>query len=106
MKKYIEVNLTYEATHSWPSCPLEEVKFLRDEHRHIFYIKAVKEVEHNERAIEIIMFKASIEAFLAAFNHKFGFRSCETIAELLLIQFDCAEVHVLEDNENGARIVK
>lgn len=106
MKKYIKVKLVYEATHNWPECPFSEVAYLRDEHRHNFYITLIKEVSHNERAIEIILFKKSVEAFLASFNHKFENHSCETIADLLLAQFECAEVEVLEDNEVGGIALK
>lgn len=102
MKRYVEVNLTYSAIHSWPNCDLLEVGYLKFPHRHLFHIKAIKEVSHNERDVEIIMLKTAIEVFLEArFEHNFGYNSCESIAELILTQFDCVEVRVLEDGENG-----
>jgi hypothetical protein len=102
MKKYIEINLTYQGTHNWPQVNIEAVSYLKHEHRHLFYIKLIKEVAHNEREIEIISFKNEVEAYLAGFNSRFGSKSCESIAELLLIKFNCSEVEVLEDGENGA----
>lgn len=106
MTKFITIKLIYEATHNWPKCNLKEVKYLRSEHRHNFYIELSKEVSHNEREIEIIMFKHQVERFLQKkFNHKLGGMSCESLAELLLNKFNCSIVKVLEDNEVGAAIL-
>lgn len=107
MQKYIVVQLQYEGVHSWPECPIEQVSYLRNPHRHIFHIVCEKQVFHNEREIEIISFKKKILDFLdIKNNHDFKDKPCETIAEELLIAFDLSKCTVLEDGENGAIIVK
>ena len=101
----IVVRLQYEATHSWPECPIEAVKFLKDPHRHIFHIKAYKDVSHSDREIEIIIFKREIMFHLDMnFKGDFGTRSCEDIALYLINEFSLSSCEVLEDGENGARV--
>ena len=103
IKKYIQVNLQVEGLHHWIECDLEEVGYLRNLHRHIFHIKAIKEVTHNNRDIEIIMFKNKIISYLKdKYKGNFGNMSCEDIGEDILVAFDCHVVEVLEDMENGA----
>jgi len=103
----IVVKLTYAGLHCWKDCPLEEVKYLRDMHRHTFYITCKKEVNHDDRDIEIIMFKELIIKYLESkYKGNFGTMSCEMIARELMIEFDLNYCQVLEDNENGAEICK
>lgn len=105
-KKLIVVKFQYEAVHQWKECDIKEVSFLKDKHRHIFYFEVHKEVTHNNRDIEIIMFKRNILHNLdRVFLHDFKNMSCEDIAEYILDTYKCDYVQVLEDNENGA-IVK
>ena len=112
MKKIV-IKLQIEGVHSWPTCPIEEVEFLKYEHRHIFHIRIEKEVKHNDRDIEIIQFKRHIERLFTNrfYNYDrmccyFGPWSCEDIAEWILKEFDLDSVEVLEDNENGAIITR
>jgi hypothetical protein len=105
-KKLIVVKFQYEAVHQWKECDIKEVSFLKEKHRHIFYFEVHKEVTHNNRDIEIIMFKRNILHNLdRVFLHDFKNMSCEDIAEYILNTYKCDYVQVLEDNENGA-IVK
>lgn len=117
MNKSIVVTLQLEGLHSWSNCPYKEVSFLREQHRHIFHIKAYKKVSHNDREIEIIMLKRSMQEYLLerwgepSRNQgvrmpilKFGDMSCEMIAEKLLYTFSLDACEVLEDGENGAVI--
>jgi hypothetical protein len=117
MKTSIIVSLQVEGIHSWPECPIEEVGFLRNEHRHIFFIKCKKDVNHNDRDIEIIQLKRKIQDFFINrfpdFNRNsmhaycnFGRMSCEDIATVLLLEFNLNYCSVLEDNENGAEVTK
>jgi regulatory protein YycI of two-component signal transduction system YycFG len=106
-EKHIVINLQYEALHRWKTCNIEEVKYLKDYHRHIFYIEVHKAVSHNDRDIEIILYKKRILNFLnEKFDGFFGDMSCEDIAETLFYHFDLSYCKVLEDNENGALIKK
>ena len=45
-------------------CAFEQVKFLRDEHRHIFWFECEKVVHHDDRDVEFIMFKREITKYL------------------------------------------
>ena len=118
----IVVNLRVPGIHRWENCPLTEVAFLRDYHRHVFHIRAEKLVQHNDRDVEIIMFKLEILDFMRRnYSHEsnsiliknsaddalfFDYRSCEHIAHELLEKFDLAVCEVLEDGENGAIVNK
>ena len=108
-KKNIIVNLQVEGTHNWPGCAFDEVAFLSDPHRHVFHITVKKEVFHDNRDIEIIMFKREIEAWIKdryGMYGNFQNKSCEMLAEEILEQFEARYVSVLEDGENGAEAFK
>jgi len=101
--------LQVEGTHNWPTCPFDEVDYLRVPHRHIFHIKAYKQVNHDDRDVEFIMLKHDIREHLtlayANIESKllvFGAMSCEMIARELIDRFDLTRCEVNEDNENGA----
>lgn len=96
--------LQFEGIHCWPECPFDEVAYLRDPHRHVFYIKAWKDVYHDDRDVEFIMLKHRIQEHLAAKypGGRLGRKSCEMLAAELIDQFDLAACDVSEDNENGA----
>lgn len=79
----------------------------------MFHITAKKEVTHLDRDIEIIELKRAINSFLENMYAKpnsrtlyFGSKSCEMIASELLSQFNLNYCSVLEDNENGAEVIK
>lgn len=101
--------LQFQGIHNWPGCPFDEVAYLRDPHRHIFHIKAYKEVFHNDRDVEFIMMKSAIAAYLSDRFTKttgdaaiMGATSCEMLAEELIERFDLCKCEVNEDGENGA----
>tara|TARA_R110002020_G_C15753260_1_gene726341 strand:- start:162 stop:479 length:318 start_codon:yes stop_codon:yes gene_type:complete len=102
----IIIKLTYIGLHCWKNCPLDEVKYLKDKHRHTFYITCKKEVSHDDRDIEIIMFKNKILNYLETkYKGDFGIMSCEMIAKDLKNVFELNYCKVLEDNENGAEVL-
>ena len=107
MKKYIIIRTQFEATHNWPDCPIEEVAFLREEHRHIFHVEVKIEVSHNNRELEFIMLKRIVNELLQSLGKRLGTMSCEDIAERIITTFcnhPIKSVSVFEDNENGAII--
>jgi len=113
MKTYIIVRLQVDGIHCWPAAKevFPEVAFLSDPHRHVFHIEAKKEVFHDDRDVEFVMFKRDILDYLRAFYyrsqkraHDFGAMSCEKIAKDIQKQFDCKSVTVWEDLENGATV--
>lgn len=102
-------SLAVDGIHRWEDCPIEEVKFLRDDHRHMFFVRAYAPVEHQNRFIEFIELKHKILDYLKARywdeqkrSHYFGKMSCEMIAEELIKQFDLCQCECSEDLENGA----
>ena len=138
MKKQtnIIVNFAIEGLHCWKDAAEKapKVNFLQHGHRHMFHICCKKKVSHDDRDIEIILFKREIQAYLCAkygeeamavkiplefesettdtqyvkmISHcDFRSRSCEMIAEELLDKFELEYCSVLEDGENGAEIYK
>lgn len=111
MRVTVVVNLRVEGFHRWPDAAKysEEVKFLADEHRHMFHIKAAKEVSHLNRDIEIILFKRQITDYLIdefGTPCKFDSMSCEEIAKTLVVEYNLEYCEVLEDGENGSCVTK
>ena len=116
MKTEVYCTLQIEGVHNWPTCPFDEVSYLRVPHRHMFHIKAHKEVTHSDRDVEFIMLKGKVQTYImekygiskpleGCYGPNvcvFGAMSCEMIAEELINKFDLSRCEVNEDNENGA----
>lgn len=102
--KAVFVTFQFEALHKWGECPLPEVNFLRDTHRHIFHVRMEKTVTHSNRDVEFIMWKRQILAYVREHleGKDLGNTSCENLAETFAIMFDAYKVEVSEDGENGA----
>lgn len=100
----IIVNLQWEGVHQWSACPIEEVKYLRDPHRHMFHICCKRAVTHDDRQIEIIQLKHRISEWLDTLyqDHDMGETSCEMLAKKIAQRFGLNYCSVLEDGENGA----
>ena len=113
MNTNVIAKLELEGMHSWPNAEeiFPEVGFLSYPHRHKWFIKAKKKVNHDDRDVEFIMFKRDILDWLKeqyydpiSRTHEFGAKSCEMLAKEILQEFDLCYVSVFEDNENGAEI--
>ncbi len=113
MKTNIIAKLQIEGLHNWPAAKkvFPEVAFLSDMHRHKWFITAKKQVNHDDRDVEFIMFKRDIAEYieqeyysLTLRTHEFGSKSCEMLAKEILEEFDCVYVSVFEDDENGAEV--
>ena len=115
IKSEVYCTLQIEGTHNWPTCPFDEVAYLRDPHRHVFHIKAHKPVNHDDRDTEFIMLKHQIGEYLTTKYAKgpqpycygnnvcvFGAMSCEMLARELIEEFNLCRCEVNEDGENGA----
>lgn len=112
------VKLQVEALHCWPGVvdhypELSDVGFLQFPHRHIFHITAKKAVNHDDRDIEIILFKRNILRYLNAkyFDPALNVlqlkaTSCEMLAKELSKEFVLEYCEVLEDGENGAEVIQ
>jgi len=110
MKKTIIIKTRFEAIHCWPECPYDDVAFLRNPHRHEFWIEVEIEVSHNDRDIEFIKAKRELDSWLTSvFGKDIGSISCEELAETIMnsgLFWHVQSVTVLEDGENGAKISK
>lgn len=105
----IIVNTSFEGFHKYDNAP-EEVSYLRNMHRHVFHVNVEMEVYHDNRELEFIMVKHTIDEFIQeVFIGTQGVQSCEQIGEkickYLTEQYGERKIicTVLEDNENGGR---
>lgn len=104
----IVINTRFAAIHNWPDCPIDEVHFLRNPHRHEFHVKIKTSVNHDDRDIEIIQLKNKVDKFLNFnwHNQNLGHMSCEMMCRQISDAFNLNYVRVLEDGENGAEFIK
>jgi len=101
----IIIQTSFIAQHRWVQAP-NNVDFLRNYHRHKFFIKMWIEVDHSDRDKEFFTVKAELDKFLKKNyeGRKFEF-SCETLAEILAVLFNADQVEVYEDNECGGKFI-
>jgi len=111
VRKKIWVTFDKHGIHCYPNAP-EEVKYLRDPHRHLFKFKVGISVYHDEREIEFHMLQNEITSWYDSGVLEFNFRSCESLAGDLLTKLKTAypdrpyySVEVSEDGECGAELV-
>ena len=110
---FVIARVNIEGIHRWSACPIYEVSYLRDYHRHMFNIVCKVRVTHDDRDVEFIELTHKIQEYI---KNKyfcsdvkccmFGDMSCEMIATELLHEFDLLEVEVNEDGEGGAVVKK
>ena len=109
---FVVATYKIQGFHNWPDAK-GEVDFLSFKHRHLFHIKVVARVSHDNRDVEILdMQTLIIEAIAANYEAErlgvlFESDSCEQIARKIALtlmedNLRIAEVEVLEDGENGA----
>jgi len=103
----IIINTQFDAIHCWPDCTHKDVMFLRDPHRHIFHVTMKVPVVHDNRDVEFIRFKRSVEGHILL-NYKgkdLGSMSCEMLCkDLHNVYPETTYVSVMEDGENGAEV--
>ena len=106
-QKFIFVTFQKEGIHCYPGAP-EEVKFLQNDHRHIFHFRVEIEVYHDDRDIEFIMFKRELEGLYSDNILDLDYKSCEMMAEELrdyiveIYEGRDLKIEISEDGENGA----
>ncbi len=117
MKVNIIVNTQFTALHSWDTCDIPEVMFLKDLHRHIFHVTIKIPVIHNDRDLEFFCVKKRLDEYISFnfANKELKGVSCETIAEdlILWLKWQYGQhliggtfyVSVMEDGENGAEVI-
>lgn len=102
----IVIRTSFSALHCWPDCPIKEVSYLKQVHRHVFHVEMKWPVNHNDRDIEFIQMKNRVNKWLQL-NYEgadLGATSCEMMCEELMGMFQASFVSVFEDNENGAEM--
>lgn len=112
MKKSIFVRFQLSGVHCWPDANIEQVMYLANTHRHMFYFEVKVPVTDSNREVEFVNFQYKIKSVLLKnfWNEElclldFEDMSCEMIAEFLLETFpESISVRVFEDNENGAEV--
>lgn len=109
MKMYIITKNIIEGFHRWEKAP-EDVKHLKDRHRHLFYLTCEFLVNDDDREIEIQTMQKEIEKYFKiryGEPAEFGNMSCEMIAMEIVNHYkNCNSCKVLEDNEAGAIVRK
>ncbi len=112
-KRWIWVKTQFHALHKWPECPIDDVRFLRDSHRHTFHVTVKVAVEHHDRDIEFFVFQKAVEDVIVSLygggTPDLGRKSCEEIAEdlykgLSYKYYRDMVISVSEDGEVGAEV--
>lgn len=111
---FVGIKTSFVGYHRWKSAP-SEVVFLRNFHRHIFYVIVEMEVKEFDRSIEYFIAKDEIDHYISAtyLNQSFD-SSCEWLAsEIGNFCMDNWEdkiksctVTVSEDDENYGKVIK
>lgn len=108
-KTIVFCSLQIPGIHRWKTCSLDTVKYLKDFHRHMFWIRCYKSVNHDDRDVEFIDLKNQVYEFLLNEYWDSDTKccmlkdmSCEMIATQLIEQFNLVQCEVSEDGENGA----
>ena len=103
------IQFQFDGFHKWIDAP-EEIKFLRNIHRHVFHCKIyIKENVNIDRDIEFISLKNELKGNIHIF-HNDKKNSCEDIGKNInrWLKHKYPErktkVYVYEDNENGCCI--
>ena len=98
------ISTEFVGFHRWPDAP-EHVSYLSSLHRHVFKVKIGVKVTHDNRDVEFITLKETVDYWIRenTFPQHFSCEMmCDAIAEFLSNEFDVAFVEVSEDGENGA----
>lgn len=119
--KHVVVKTNFDGIHQWSQCPYEEVSFLKNPHRHIFYVTLRVPVTNDDRQLEFFMLKRIldrdiIQSLYPMKNgiYQLGDKSCEMVATEIINKFRAVykslnlsymTCEVFEDNENGADVV-
>lgn len=109
MKRFITIKFNFEGIHFYPDAP-EEVSFLRNPHRHIFYAEVTIQVKHDNRELEFFMVKNKLQKKFA--GGYLGSKSCEMMAAEII--YYVVELYgdrkivcsVSEDLENLSTVVR
>jgi len=103
------IKTQFEGFHQWLEAP-DDVAFLRNMHRHLFYVELWIEQKHTQRDIEYITEKRNLDNVCQHERNLSSNQSCEDIANEIKNYYQekypdrKIKVFIFEDNENGCLI--
>ena len=102
----IVIRTQFSGCHRYANAP-EAVSYLRNPHRHVFYVEVEMSVTHEDRELEFILVKNRLNEYLRSQPFEME-ASCEHMASAICLflgkvygahrEIRCC---VYEDNENG-----
>ena len=105
---FIKVRTEFEGFHYYPNAGSidPKIKFLENEHRHMFKVEVKISVDHLDRELEFFLVKWALQDFIKEGNQ--SHKSCEMIATDILYshlipkygKFRYYEITVSEDGES------
>lgn len=110
----IKVKASISMLHMWSNAPEGPQEFLKNSHRHVFKVRVILDVNHEDRDIEFFELQNNIKTWLSNFksardNTDF---SCEVLAmhvrDRVIERYGDGnmEIEVSEDGENAAILVR
>ena len=95
IQTYIKIRTEFEGFHKYPNAGSIDprIKFLEDEHRHMFKVEVMISVTHLDRELEFFLVKWALQDFIKAGDQ--NHRSCEMIAT------DILENHLIPNYGNN-----
>jgi 6-pyruvoyl-tetrahydropterin synthase len=100
------VKTQFEAVHKYPTAP-QEVKHLRNLHRHTFIVTVQIEVKHDNRELEFFMVKDFLHQKVQCnLGHNLNYKSCEMINDFFykhLVGKYGKRKMIIETSEDGQR---
>ncbi len=118
-KSFIWITFQKEGIHRYPAAETDlslktgdwlDVSFLGFPHRHIFHFRVEMEVFHDNRDVEFIQLKRTVEKWYGDGTLNVDYMSCEMMARVLHAKLERQwpsrdyVIEVSEDGENGCRI--
>ncbi len=117
----IIVRTEFEGLHLWADAP-DEVGYLRSQHRHIFKVETTITVTHDDRELEFIMVKHTLDDIINNYKQSkldevngvladVNLGSCEMMCRHIISKLAekygerCYDVKVFEDGENGGELI-
>ena len=102
----IVIRTQFSCCHRYADAP-DMVEYLRNPHRHVFYVEVEMAVTHADRELEFILVKNKLNEYLQ--SQPFAMEaSCEQMADAICLFLNNAygvqrsiKCCVYEDNENG-----
>lgn len=118
-RTFIWVTFQKEGIHCYPAAATDpklktgdwlDVSFLGTPHRHIFHFRVEMEVFHDDRDVEFIQLKRTLEKWYNDGTLQLDYKSCEMISKDLFDKIEAQwpnrdiRIEVSEDGENGCRV--